>query len=263
MLWRILQAHGGKLPDDVVVLFANTGKEMPETLDFVQECSERWGMPIVWLEYRPKIEGKKQFAVVDYDSASRNGEPYEWLITDRGYLPNPIARFCTVELKIRVMHKYLRSLGWDEWMSCIGIRADEERRLAKMRARGRSTETPDETPYAPLGEAGISVEDVGRFWSEQPFDLRLPNMNGRTMHGNCDLCFLKGGDQIMSLIREKPERAIWWSAQEERVRANGGFKGDGDVFRKDRPTYAEMLAYSKSQVELFGDEPLQDCACTD
>ena len=28
----------------------NTGKEMPQTLDFVQECGERWGLAIVWLE---------------------------------------------------------------------------------------------------------------------------------------------------------------------------------------------------------------------
>jgi predicted phosphoadenosine phosphosulfate sulfurtransferase len=26
LLWRVLQAHGGKLPDDAQVLFANTGK---------------------------------------------------------------------------------------------------------------------------------------------------------------------------------------------------------------------------------------------
>ena len=32
MLWRILQAHGGALPDDVYVTFANTGKEREETL---------------------------------------------------------------------------------------------------------------------------------------------------------------------------------------------------------------------------------------
>ncbi len=38
MLWRILRAHGGALPDDVVVCFANTGREMSATLDFVREC---------------------------------------------------------------------------------------------------------------------------------------------------------------------------------------------------------------------------------
>ena len=52
MLWRILQAHGGTLPDDVVVAFANTGKEREETLRFVHECGSRWNVPIRWIEYR-------------------------------------------------------------------------------------------------------------------------------------------------------------------------------------------------------------------
>lgn len=265
MLWRILQAHGGTLPDDVVVCFANTGKEMLATLEFVEACSQRWGVPITWLEYRPKVAGKKQYAVVDFRTASRNGEPFEELISDRNYLPNPVTRFCTVELKIRPMHKHLRSLGWDEWTSCIGIRADEERRLAKMRARGRSTETPDETPYAPLSDAGITVREVSEFWKAQPFDLGLPNMNGRTMHGNCDLCFLKGGDQVLALVREAPDRAVWWMRQESRIQSAGKFRGEGARFRSDRPSYAEMHRIATQHGELFpfDDEALQDCACTD
>lgn len=265
MLHRILQAHGGTLPEDVVVCFANTGKEMAETLDFVEECSQRWSVPINWLEYRPKIDGKKQWARVDHATASREGEPFAALIADRKYLPNPVTRFCTVELKIRPMHKFLRSLGWGDWTSCIGIRADEERRLAKMRARGRSTETPDETPYAPLGDAGINVRDVGAFWAGQPFDLRLPNMNGRTMHGNCDLCFLKGGDQVLSLIREQPDRATWWIKQEGSIASAGKFKGDGARFRSDRPSYAEMHRMATTHGELFPFEgdAIEDCACTD
>jgi 3'-phosphoadenosine 5'-phosphosulfate sulfotransferase (PAPS reductase)/FAD synthetase len=265
MLWRILQAHGGTLPDDVRVMFANTGKEMPETLDFVQECSERWSVPITWVEYRAKTPDGKQHAIVDYATASRNGEPYEALINDRKYLPNAVARFCTVELKIRAMHRVIREWGWEDWFSCIGIRADEERRLAKMRARGQSNETPDETPVAPLGAAGIVVADVGRFWSEQPFDLRLPNMNGRTMHGNCDLCFLKGAKQVYALIREQPKRAIWWMEQEKRVQSQAKFKGDGARFRSDRPSYKQMYEMALNQGEMFkfDDETLEDCACTD
>jgi len=50
MLNRIIEANNG-LPDRAVVTFANTGREMQQTLDFVNECSERWGVPIAWLEY--------------------------------------------------------------------------------------------------------------------------------------------------------------------------------------------------------------------
>lgn len=52
MLYRILDAFGGTLPDDIKVVFCNTGKERPETLDFVERCSAEWGVPITWLEYR-------------------------------------------------------------------------------------------------------------------------------------------------------------------------------------------------------------------
>ena len=54
MLYKILEAHGGTLPDHVKVCFANTGKEMPETLDFVRDCGEQWGVDIVWLECRAR-----------------------------------------------------------------------------------------------------------------------------------------------------------------------------------------------------------------
>jgi hypothetical protein len=61
------------------------------------------------------------------------------------------------------------------------MRADEQRRAAKIADKSR----------IPLVTAGITKEDVGAFWRAQPFDLGLPNNNGVTMHGNCDLCFLK------------------------------------------------------------------------
>ena len=261
MLWRILQAHDGKLPQDVKVCFANTGKEMQETLDFVDECGLRWKTPITWLEYR--FRGEHGFEVVNWHTASRKGEPFEQVIRQRSFLPNPVARFCTVELKVRTMHRYLRSLGWSEWDSIIGIRADEPRRVAKLKNQDYGKH---EERFAPLAEAGITVADIGRFWLSAGFDLRLPNMNGRTMHGNCDLCYLKGAHQIMSLIREEPSRALWWMKQEMAVQSSGQATGGGARFRVDRPSYAEMHRKATTQGELdydYGDVPLQDCMCVD
>ena len=61
----------------------------------------------------------------------------------------------------------------------------------------------------PLVDARVSVRDVERFWSEQPFDLQIH----RDL-GNCDLCFLKGRWKLMRLITQYPERAEWWIEQE-------------------------------------------------
>lgn len=252
MLWRVLEANGGGLPDEAIVTFANTGKEDEATLQFVRDCEVNWNVPIVWLEYQTE---KPDFRVVNFETASRNGEPFKNLILKRKYLPNPVTRFCTSELKIRTIHKYVKSIGWkhNEKMDWVGIRADEQRRAAKI-----------DRDRTPLVAAGITKEDVGHFWRNQSFDLGLPNMNGVTMHGNCDLCFLKGAKQTYSLIEEKPERALWWAKMETLVQTKERTFGDGDRFRKDRPSYQQMHDYAKSQktLDMFDDESIP-CFCGD
>ena len=96
MLYHILDAHDGRLLNSVVVTFQNTGREMPETLDFVEACSRNWNNPIEWLEYDPAIPSF--WKRVDYRTAARNGEPFAALVKRRAYLPNVVARFCTAEL---------------------------------------------------------------------------------------------------------------------------------------------------------------------
>lgn len=253
MLWRVLQSNGG-LPPETIVCFANTGKEREETLAFVKRCEDEWGVPITWLEFR---DDENKYAIVDFETASRNGEPFEALIRKRNYLPNPVTRFCTIELKIRPMAQHLIKLGFSnskseaENMSMIGMRADEQRRAAKIIDKSR----------IPLVTAGITKEIVGDFWRSQSFDLELPNNNGVTMHGNCDLCFLKGGHQVMSLIAEKPQSAIWWARMEALALAS---KPSGAVFRSDRPSYAQMLKFSEQQRNLFDpQEEAISCFCGD
>ena len=253
MLWRILDANNGIPPPHARVMFANTGKEEEATLKFVNDCSVNWNVPITWVEYR---DADPAFAVVNYETASRNGEPFEALIRKRQYLPNPVTRFCTSELKIRSIHKYLKSTGWDdhnETMDWIGMRADEQRRAAKIADKSRM----------PLVAAGVTKETVGEFWRNQSFDLELPNINGVTYHGNCDLCFLKGGSQVLSLIAEKPERGIWWARMEALALALAS-KPSGAVFRSDRPSYKSMIQFAAEQKDLFDpNEESIACFCGD
>ena len=255
MLWRFIEANDG-LPDDCIVTFANTGKEEEATLRFVDRCSKEWDVPIVWLEYQWAEETRDRFKVVDFDTAARNGEPFEALIHAKKYLPNPVARFCTIEMKIRTIANYLWSIGHvekrshGENMAIVGIRADEQRRAAKIEPHRR-----------PLVTAGVTKETVTAFWDTQLFDLELPNVNGVTLHGNCDLCYLKGANLIESLIVERPSRADWWARMEREVPAS---QQSGALWRNDRPSYAQMqvIAREQGQLDLAGDETIP-CFCGD
>ena len=238
MLHQILEANGS-LPDRVKISFANTGREMPETLDFVQECAQRWDVPIIWVEYkRYKEERKNSYRIVSHNEASRDGEPFKELIEARKYLPNAVARFCTAELKIRPMKKYLLSIGWKNWTACLGIRADEMRRVKE--------DSKDRWVFwHPLVEAGVTKRDIYQFWKSQPFDLQLENVNGATPLGNCDMCFLKSEKILANIAKTMPDKADWWVRMERET---------GSTFRKDRDL-AEFTDFVGRQSDwVFDDE---------
>lgn len=257
MLHNIIQAHGGRLPEDIYVVFANTGKEAPETLDFVNDISIKWGIKIHWLEHyfgdeRPIHRTKE----VTYKTASRNGEPFERLLDQRGYLPNPASRFCTSELKIKVMQRFMRKIkDHKTWFSVIGLRYDEPRRVASSK---KANDYEIWTNITPMYDAKHTVKDVTEFWKKQNFDLNLTNSYGKTPAGNCDLCFLKGMDTTISILKERPEMADWWIEQEQKFGEH-----DGAKFRKDRPEYIKLVDISKSQQELFNDDDQMTCFCHD
>ncbi|MBD9528994.1 phosphoadenosine phosphosulfate reductase family protein [Paracoccus sp. PAR01] len=234
LLRQIIDANGG-LPDRAVVTFQNTGREMPETLDFVAEVGEQWGVRVVWMEYLPDAPG---FQVVSHNSAARDGEPFEALIRKRKFLPNVMARFCTQEMKVRVAKKYLMSIGWDRWTNCVGLRADEPHRLNKPPPKDRWT------VWHPLATAGVSRQDVAAFWQAQPFDLRLPNVGGNCWLGNCDGCFLKSEAHVAAFTREFPVRAAWWERMEALT---------AQITRPGKPTTGATFSkrYSRAEIRDF------------
>jgi 3'-phosphoadenosine 5'-phosphosulfate sulfotransferase (PAPS reductase)/FAD synthetase len=170
MLRRVLDAFGGALPPDLVVIFCNTGKERPQTLDFVERCSAEWGVSIVWLEYCRAAPHR--FLVTNYATASRHGQPFDQLIATKKMLPNVAVRYCTDWLKVQISNRYVRHvLGWTPktggYTNAIGLRADEPARVARLRASAKTT--PGEYPIAPLARAGVTRGEVMRFWAHQPF----------------------------------------------------------------------------------------------
>jgi hypothetical protein len=213
MLRRILDAG---LQPDVHVLFADTGKEFPATYAFVEACQQHWGVPI--------------------HRVARPGG-FTQLITDKRFLPNPVMRFCTTELKLKPIAQWMTAHGYPAWDTVVGIRADEPKRILIMRERGL---------FLPLVDAAITVGQVKAFWANQAFDLHL-----RPHESNCDLCFMKGFGLRRQIVRDHPDTLHWWVEQEDRI---------GGTFRHDQPPYAVLA----QQPDLFTtDESLAECFCHD
>ena len=264
MLHQILEANG-TLPESVRVVFCNTGKEHPATLDFVQECGSRWGVEIDWLEYRylkDRAGGMKDpknvHVVVNHNTASRQGEPFLSLIHKANILPNAVMRKCTTELKIETMRRFCRrDLGWSprEVRSIVGIRYDEPRRWQKALMTECLTEYP-------MVHARHSIAEVTDFWEASPFDLGIPSH-----WGNCDLCFLKATAKIKHNMRENPAAADWWIDAEE-----GAVQRRADILRKvgmarfsKRWTYRELRdeALAEPDILIPGYSDDDDCFCAD
>lgn len=246
MLFHILDAYDGQLPDDVVVAFANTGKERAETLRFVHDCATHWNVQVHWLEWRPADVEPTRFAEVGYNSADRSGEWFARLIDAHRILPNPMTRYCTKEMKIRTLKRFMRARGYADYLNVVGLRADEMHRVLKL---GASTE--NKRSAAPMADAGARKADVMAFWARQPFDLGL-----KDYEGNCDLCFLKRRSALKRIIREQDGAADWWIAQEAKKpkRADGA---GGHLFR-DTVSFQQIRDEALNSPLLPGFDDIED-----
>lgn len=178
---------------DIVVVFANTGQEHEKTLEFVHNCDQHFDFNTVWVEAVVHHGERKASThrVVTFETASRNGEPFEQVIKKYG-ISNKSFPHCTRELKQNPMHCYIRSLGWEDYFTAIGIRADEKRRVSAGADAGRLI-------YPLIDMIPTDKQDVNTWWEDQAFNLEI-----QEHQGNCTWCWKKSLNKHMRLIKESP-----------------------------------------------------------
>ena len=163
--------------------FSDTGKELPETYEFLDRLEVFLGKPIARLNMeRDPSENR------DFD---------HWLTLYGGLLPSSQVRWCTVNLKIRPFEEYV---GEDKAYNYVAIRADEDRVGYKplKTAALRNIE-----PKYPFKEDGITKEDVYRILEES--GLGLPDYyNWRTRSG-CYFCFFQRKSEWVGLLEQHPD----------------------------------------------------------
>ena len=224
---------------EIVVMFANTGCEHPATLDFVRDCDENWGFGTVWLEavVGPPGVGIRH-RIVTYESASRNGEPFEAFIAKHG-IPNRTTPQCTFRLKIEVMESYLRykkvwktQPGNRNYLTAIGIRADEIDRMSI---------NADRFGFVyPLIDKGWTKEMVNALMRKQPWDLKLPS----DAEGNCVWCWKKSLRKLLTVAKRNPSAFDFPLKMEEKY-GSLDRSGRTRVFFRESRSAKDILSMSK------------------
>lgn len=200
MLWWLLTHKQDEY--DFTVLFANTGRENNETLDFVKRCGDHFGVDIVWLEavINPQYRKGTKHKIVTYETATRNQDwkvrqdtPYEMMIKKYG-LANISSRISTRELKERPIHSYMKSIGYKlgSYDTFIGIRVDEFDRMSAEKGRYSLM-------YPLIKWKPVTKPQINFWWSVQPFRLELQGWEG-----NCVTCYKKSIKKLTKIMQDDP-----------------------------------------------------------
>lgn len=189
--------------DRVEYVFANTGLEHEKTLEFVQKVADYHQINVHWIEavINP---GRKSAShrIVDFESASRKGEPFELAIQKYG-IPNRDFPHCTRVLKGDAMRSFVREfIGWKDFDTAIGIRADEWDRASAIAKKQRL--------IYPLIDS-VTKPMINQYWDKMPFRLEIPGYIG-----NCTACWKKSDRKLIQVGIEQPEAFDFFREMEEK-----------------------------------------------
>jgi hypothetical protein len=246
---------------NIKVVFANTGKESEETLKFVYEFQINFNIPVVWVEYRAGSEKGWRVSpkIVDFYTASRNGEPFEEMISHVG-IPSTNTPFCSTILKNRTIKAYLKQIKFNKYYTAIGIRSDEIDRISTNYLKDRIIYPLISSKRWHYLE--MKKPDIIYWWTCQHFDLQA-----HEDEGNCDNCWKKDMPRLVRNYKRNPDSFRWWTEMQDKY---GTFnprktklKPPFNFYRGNKSTHdiASISKLSDSEIsQLTKNEKLNSCS---
>lgn len=184
---------------EMLFVFANTGMESNETLDFVNKCEKKFDININWIEAKVYHNAKKScgFTKVDYLTATRNTDwklrtdtPFEEVVKKYG-IPNHSRLHCTRELKMNPIKAFAKSVfGNEKYYLALGIRIDEIDRMNSKKEELRLVYPLIQKEMKPMTKKHINF-----WWENQDFRLNL-----KGYQGNCGACYKKSDNKLMQMV---------------------------------------------------------------
>jgi Phosphoadenosine phosphosulfate reductase family len=158
---------------EIEYFFCDTHKELQETYDYLERIKARLGIKINYLE------------------AARGFD--HWLDVYGGVLPSPKMRWCTKQMKIIPLEKFV---GDDEAISYVGIRADENR-------EGYIPTKANIQPKFPFKEKGLVKADIILLLENS--GIGMPDYYRWRSRSGCFFCFFQRKYEWVMLAQEHPD----------------------------------------------------------
>jgi len=161
-----------KVPD-IEYFFCDTHKELPETYAFLKKLEVVLGERIKYLEAKRGFD--------------------HWLSIKGGFLPSPQIRWCTEQLKLIPIEKFV---GTDDTISYIALRADENR-------SGYISTKSNIKPVFPFIMDGLVKRDILRIIDES--GIGMPEYYSWRSRSGCSFCFFQRKIEWVRLSEKHPD----------------------------------------------------------
>ena len=178
---------------DVHHIFMDTGAEHPKTYEFIRNIVKYWGIEIVCLRLlaHPVLGKANSYKKIAVEDLKPDLKPWKSMIMKYG-TPSIAGPYCTARMKTEQMINYCnKTFGKDNYISWVGMRIDEPRRL-KLK--------PGVRYLAEISD--FEKEDILDWWAKQPFNLGIEEWLG-----NCVFCVKKSIKKLALAAKDEPEEA--------------------------------------------------------
>ena len=219
----------------VAYVFMDTGAEHPATYQFIRDIVNHWGIDLTCLRvrYNPNLGTGNSYDVVSVNDIGPDLAPWKGMVNKYGS-PSAVAPYCTTRMKTDPHNKWANDIyGKDGYITWLGIRADEPRRLKSVEGIKFLAEISD-----------MEKPDILQWWEAQPFDLGIEEHLG-----NCVFCIKKSLNKLGLAIKD-----------EERLAAEFIEMSEGDEVRvtgrkhNHKKMYRKMLHLSDIK-QMYAEEP--------
>ncbi len=250
----MLENHGD-LPLEFI--FTDTGAELPETYQYIKRFETIFGVEVQKLTALDLPELK----VRDKDGRR---SPFDVLLDEvySGFLPSPMARWCTRMLKIKPFELFV---GDSECYSYIGIRGDENREgfggaaknhqgtyEAKRTSKPVALSSKENIrPVYPFKDIGFGIDDVRDLLDGS--GLGFPKYYEWRSRSGCYFCFYQQIGEWQALKKRHPDLFEKAKTYEEEG-------PNGRRFTWTERRTLEELEQLKKEYEIPVGEPEDGCA---